>query len=328
VPLWSGSGNDTLGQFLRPFPQYQGIDSTTLENVGQSTYNALQAKVERRFRNGLNLLAAYTYSKTLTDADSPFSVFSGFASNTFGAQNAYNLKAEKAVSYQDVPHAFVLSYLYEFPAGPGKRFFNHGPASKVLGGWQVGAVQRYQTGAPVLINASAKSNPYANGNFRLSQIPGVPLISPDASHYDPFSIQPGGCSENADGTFSNQTYTDAGGNTLVSTNHFFNCAALLDPNADQLVAQRGYAFGNLPIRFSGLRSPTYINEDFSITKRTELAEAKYLTFKMDIPNAFNRHVFGQLDGNIGDGSFGAPGGGSHSVISAPRRIQLTLRYEF
>ena len=94
--------DEPIGQLLRPFPQYQDIGtSCCLENVGQSTYNALQAKLERRFRNGLNLLAAYTFSKTLTDADSTFPTFSAFASNNFGAQNPFNLKSEKALSYQD-----------------------------------------------------------------------------------------------------------------------------------------------------------------------------------------------------------------------------------
>src|SRR5260370_856156 len=316
VPLWSPRGEDTLGQVLKPFPQYRQIDSSALENSGQASYHALQAKVERRFRNGLNLLAAYTFSKTLTDADSALPVFSGFNSNVFGAQNAFNLKAEKAVSYQDIPHAFVLSYLYELPAGPGKKFLNHGAASKIAGGWQVGGVHRYQSGSPVLINAFASSNPFSNGSFRFFQIPGVPLISPNASHFDPFGGN-SGCSPHDDGTF-----------TANSSNNFFNCAAIIDPNAKNLVAQRGYAFGNMPVFFSGLRSPGYVNEDFSIIKRTAITEGQVITFKSDFPNAFNRHVFAQLDGNIFSGAFGVPGGGGHGVLNAPRRIQLTLRYEF
>ncbi|HET9696805.1 MAG TPA: carboxypeptidase-like regulatory domain-containing protein [Terriglobales bacterium] len=316
VPLWSPNGEAKLGQLLRPHPQYRNIDSSVLENAGQSTYNALQAKLERRFRNGLNLLAAYTFSKTLTNADSSFPTFTGFNSNVFGAQNAYNLKAEKSVSYQDVPHAFVLSYLYELPVGPGKKYLSHGVASRVLGGWQVGGVHRYQSGVPVMINAFASSNPYANGNFRYSQIPGVPLISPNASHFDPFGAD-SGCTAHNDGTF-----------TANSSNNYFNCAALLDPNAPDLVAARGYAFGNLPVFFSGIRTPHFFNEDFSIIKRTLITEGQALTVKVDIPNAFNRHTFGQLDGNPTDSVFGVPGGGSHSVLNAPRRIQFTFRYEF
>jgi len=314
VPLY---GNDaTIGQLLRPFPQYRAIDSSTLENVGQSTYNALEAKLERRFRNGLNLLASYTFSKTLTDADSAFPVFTGFNSNVFGAQNAFNLKEEKSVSYQDIPHTFVLSYLYELPAGPGKKYFNHGPASKILGGWQISGYQRYQKGSPVLINAFASSNPYSSGNFRFSRIPGVPLFSPNKSSFQ-FGAGNSGCSPNPDGTFS-----------ANSTNNIFNCAAFLDPNAPDLLAQRGYTFGNLPVFFSDIRSPGYMNEDFAIIKRTALTENQTLTFKLDIPNAFNRHVFGQLDGGISDGTFGVPGGSGRAVLNAPRRMQITLRYEF
>jgi hypothetical protein len=53
-----------------------------------------------------------------------------------------------------------------------------------------------------------------------------------------------------------------------------------------------------------------------------------LTLKVDIPNAFNRHVFGQLDGSPFDSTFGVPGGGGRSVLDGARQIQLTLRYEF
>jgi hypothetical protein len=200
---------------------------------------------------------------------------------------------------------------------------NHGIASKVLGGWEVGGVHRYQSGSPVVISESATSNPYSNGNFRLSVIPGVPLISPNASSFNASAAAKGlpnsnsGCKPNNDGTF-----------TALSTNNFFNCAALIDPNAAGLLAQRGYTFGNLPTTLSKIRTQGYVNEDFSIIKRTMITETHALTFKADIPNAFNRHVFGQLDGGPTDSTFGVAGGGGRSVLNGPRQIQLTLRYEF
>jgi hypothetical protein len=157
---------------------------------------------------------------------------------------------------------------------------------------------------------------FSNGTFRLSQIPGVPLISPNASHFDPFA--PTGCDEDtASGTFTART-----------NNNFFNCAALLDVNGSDLVAARGYAFGNMPLFFSGIRAPRYFNEDFSIIKRTTIVEGQALTFKVDFPNAFNRHSFGQLGSVPTDNSFGVPGGGGHGVVNGARQIQLTLRYEF
>jgi Carboxypeptidase regulatory-like domain len=312
-PLFGDS--EPIGQLLRPFPQYQDIGtSCCLENVGQSTYNALQAKLERRFRNGLNLLAAYTFSKTLTDADSTFPTFSAFASNNFGAQNPFNLKSEKALSYQDTPHAVVISYLYELPAGPGKKYLSHGVPSKVLGGWQIGAVHRYQSGSPVIFNSFAQSPPFSGGNFKYSRVAGQSLFSPNKSSFDP--SKPTGCTENPDGTFSSLT-----------TNNYFNCGAFFDQNADSLITQRGYQFGDLPLTLGNVRSDHYFSEDFSIIKRTAITEGQSLTFKADIPNAFNRHIFGTLDGFPLDSTFGVPKN-NRGVINARRQIQITLRYQF
>ena len=57
----------TLARALRPFPQYTNINMAQSANVGNMTYHSLQAKVEKRFSNGLFLLSSYTWSKTLTD---------------------------------------------------------------------------------------------------------------------------------------------------------------------------------------------------------------------------------------------------------------------
>jgi len=87
----------------------------------------------------------------------------------------------------------------------------------------------------------------------------------------------------------------------------------------------------LPTFISGIRSPSYFNEDFSIIKRTAIAEGQFITFKVDIPNAFNRHTFSAIDGSPTSGTFGSPGGDhtqQSAVINGPRQIQLTLRYEF
>src|SRR5713101_4416169 len=307
--------NEPIGQLLRPFPQYQDISSGAAENVGQSSFHAFETKLERRFRNGLNLLASYTFSKTLTDADSTFPFFSAFASNNFGAQNPFNLKTEKALSYQDTPHALVISYLYELPVGPGKKYLTHGVASKVLGGWQISGVHRYQSGSPVIMNSFAESPKFSGGNFKYSRVPGVPIYSPDKGCFNP--ALPTGCTENqTDGTFTSNT-----------SNNYFNCAAFFDQNAPGVVAQQGYSFGNLPLTLGNVRSANYYSEDFAIIKRLPLTESHTLSLKVDIPNAFNRHVFGTLDGFVGSNTFGVAKG-PHGVINARRQIQFTLRYQF
>jgi hypothetical protein len=220
------------------------------------------------------------------------------------------------------------------PLGKGKKFLNRGGAAdKVLGGWQVGGVMRYQSGVPFIPFASyAKNTNFGTSNTRLSRIPGVPLLSPNHGSYDPFSPQPSGCAENPDGTFSNQHFIDANNvDQGPSTNNFFNCAAFLDPNAPSLVAQRGYTFGNLSKVFGNVRSPVYKNEDFSLIKRFTLYEGHVLSFKADFVNLFNRHTLARGDGCVTCSTFGRPGaqfGGSPGSLNGQKIIQLTFRYQF
>ena len=312
----------TIGQALRPFPQYTLIDSDCcLENLGQSTYHAMLVKAERRFHNGLNLLASYTYSKTITDADSALPTFAQFSGGGL-VQNSYNLKGEKSLSYQDIPHMFVLSYLYELPVGKGKRFLNKsGITDKVLGGWQIGGVQRYQSGQPLSFGCNGfqffEFIPGYNGCIRFNRVPGQPLLSPTASSFDgpAASINNNtGCTELSNGTFV----------APVGVSTYFNCGAFFDPNGTDLVNQRGYVFGNMPRITGEVRSQRYINEDFSIIKRVEFAEAHSLILKAELINGFNRHVFGRPDAGPTDGGFGATG----FTVDQSRKVQFTLRYQF
>ena len=331
VPGWGGAA--TVGQLLRPFPQFGNINTTDgLEDLGQSTYHALQAKLERHFRNGLNLLAAYTFSKTLTDADSSYPTFTGNQSNVFGAQNPFNLRAEKQVSYQDIPQTLVLSYIYELPVGPGKRYLSHGVASRLLGGWQIGGVQRYQSGSPMFIsefatNPGTLSGQLSSGNYRFSLLPGQPMFVSNRAHWTP-SLGPNynsTCIENSDGTFG-----FAPGNNA----QIVNCPGLIDPSAFSLAHGGGFVYGNLPTTFGNWRSPGYMEEDFSIIKRTTIRESHVISFKLDIPNAFNRHIFGTGGGAPAtyNPTFGTPGftffGTPNGGLNPARQIQATLRYEF
>ena len=165
------------------------------------------------------------------------------------------------------------------------------------------------------MNSYADSPPFSGGNFKYSRLPGVPIYSPDKGHFNRTLAT--GCQENtADGTFTSKT-----------SNNYFNCAAFFDQNAPGLVAQRGYAFGNMPLTLGNVRGDNYYSEDFAIIKRLPLTETHTLSLKVDIPNAFNRHVFGTLDGDIKSGTLGIPKG-PLGVINARRQIQLTMRYQF
>ena len=119
LPYASFPATQTVAQSLRPYPQYfQIYTASGLENLGQNTYHALEAKLEGHYKDGLSLLASYTWAKDLTDSDQ---ILSGSDS----IQNPFNLKGEKSVSSLDTPNSIVVSWLYELPFGRNKSFLGH-----------------------------------------------------------------------------------------------------------------------------------------------------------------------------------------------------------
>jgi hypothetical protein len=104
-----------------------------------SNYHSLQAKLDKRFSNGLSFLASYTWSHSIDGA----SVFFGSGANatTIFPQDNYNLAAERGNSDFDIRHRLSWSFTYEVPVLHS--------LPKLLGeGWQVGGILTLQTGQP------------------------------------------------------------------------------------------------------------------------------------------------------------------------------------
>ncbi len=103
-------------QLLRAYPRFTNV-ALFRDNVGNSTYHALQAKLEKRFSKGLTFTFAYTFSKLIDDASSYFSqtIFTGPVLNNTGAADAFNRHLEKDVSSGDIPRVFSGGWVYDIP---------------------------------------------------------------------------------------------------------------------------------------------------------------------------------------------------------------------
>ncbi len=344
--------NGNVQQALRPFPQYAFIATDCcLQNVGHSSYEALIASLERRFSQGLNLQASYTWSKSITNADSSLPGING---GVVQIQDPFNSKSQKALSIQDIPNTFVVSYIYELPFGKGKPLFNFNNtvARSLISGFEIGGVQRYQSGEPISFGRNpdggcggATGIPGWDNCIEYTRIPGSKLASNARNgHINPFrNLQLGGKAlgpdPNVDSEFNGllQPTNPQGASDNAGYAALQNNPAFIDQNTGDnrrlravvagtgaLADNGGYIFGNTPRVTSELRNYRYYNEDFSFLKKTPIGEHATLFLKLEMLNAFNRHIFSSPNGNPNATDFGVPTG----TIDGPRHMQLTGRIQF
>jgi hypothetical protein len=327
LPFSTFPTGDIVAQALVPFPQYFGFNTDgQLENLGQSTYNALEAQLTRRFHNGLNLMASYTWSKTLTNADAALPFFATLHQG--GApQNPFDKGNDKSISNQDLPQNFVLSYLYELPMGKGKRFLSSGGAlDRVVGGWSVSGIQRYESGQPLAFGCATGVAAFA-GCIRFDQVSGSSILSS--------AFKSGNWNPITDSVFNSIDLPGA-----------INPAAFDDPNSPANVAARGnaYTFGTMPRVNGAVRMYPFLSEDFNLLKRTKITESKDLLLQVSFINAFNRHIWNRPEDLNPYDSIASPtnpipgfgvmqvlnfsnaGGGSYLLL--PRKIQIQLKFEY
>ena len=181
----------------RPLP-YLGGGLSMWCACGSSTYHSLQTKIEKRFSNGLNFLAAYTFGKAIDErSQASFGIGSGdgFRDST------RHPEWEKGLADYDIRHRFVVSYTYELPFGRGKKFSSNlnRVADAVLGGWEILGIDAFQTGFPRTITGPGVA--YSDGQNRPDVVPGISIIP---AHQDPSQwFNPAAFQTAAPGTFGN-----------------------------------------------------------------------------------------------------------------------------
>src|SRR5579883_2100294 len=254
----------TREQLLLPYPQYTGV-SYRGGGVGDSTYESLQVKAEKRFSGGNSILVAYTHAKLISDTDTITSWLE--AGGAGGVQDWNNLRNEKSLASFDVPDRLVVSYVLDIPVGKGRKYMANANAftNGVLGGWGVQGVTTVQSGFPLHITTNNNtSHSYNSG----SQRPNV--------------VQ--GCDASTSGSIQSRL------------NDYINAACFTQP-AD-------FTFGNEGRTDPKLRAPGIANWDFSAFKSFPVTERANIQFRAEFFNIFNRVQFGYPGQSWGSSSFG------------------------
>jgi hypothetical protein len=291
-------------QVLRPFPQYTSFAGDTFP-IANSIYHALQVRAEKAYKNGLEFLVTYTWSKSIDNAsstDDSVTWLGGFSS----LQDPNRPDLERSASTFDVPHVLQFSYVYDLPIGRGRKIGGgmNSVANAIVGGWKVNGTFRFSSGRPVFLTLDGGQ-----------AIPTYGVRRPNIS-----------------GRLQRSDSHDAWTSEDTSVNFF--------TNADQVLSEPpDFTIGNASRTLSYIRQPGVNNATMSLAKQfplSKLREGSLLEFRAEAFNAFNHPQFCGPDTTvrfvdnpddpggpriIEKGSFGKV----TSMCNAAREIQLGLK---
>ena len=282
-----------------------------LTNNAKLRYHALQAEVRRRFSQGLQLQANYTFQKTLTNTG-------GVGQTNFDPLLDI---AHPELEYQradyDATHVFNFNGILELPFGKGKRFLNSGGlGGAILGGWELTSIVQVASGAPFSIldtrgtlnrtGRSARQTALSSlSKDQIRNLTGIFRTPQGVFFIDPSVINP------ATGRAS-----EGIGSTPFSGQVFFN-----NPPGTTGTLERNFING-----------PWYVNWDAGLIRNFRLSENVRFQVRAEAFNVLNRANF--FIGNVS----GTPAGTSFDINSVnfgkvnttfdPRIIQFVGRFEF
>jgi hypothetical protein len=233
-------------------------------NGSQSTYNALQVEVRRRFSKGFQVAANYAFSKSLTNYYGDSSV------NFVPFSTLRNPGHDKGPSPWDLRHVFKADGIYELPFGPGHHWSTpNGFANRVIGGWQISSIHRLQSGRNFLLTSgNLFNNTSDRGTF---------------NQYDPGVV--------LNGITPNQLESMLGVRKTPGKVFWFP-ASLIGANgaANPAFIAPCTTAGQLCQRIF-LTGPHFYRADISLTKKTTITERVNFEIRAEALDAFNNINF-------------------------------------
>jgi hypothetical protein len=278
----------TEGQLLLPYPEFTTVN---ISNAGfaTSSYNALQLKVERRFKSGGMLLAAYTWSKFLTDGGSSTTWLEGYTGGEAGIPNWNNIMGSGySLAPQEVPQRLVISYVQNLPLGQGQRFGSsvRGPVGKLISGWGVDGITTFQRGFPLQLSNAVNLTDSYGGSSLPNVVQGCKSVMP--------------------------------GSPESRLGEWFNTSCFTQPPS--------FTFGDESRVDPILRMNGISGFDFALFKNTNFGPGERLgvQFRAEFFNLFNTPQFGPPGEVLGTSEFGVVS----SQVNNPRLIQFGLKFMF
>lgn len=298
--------NRATNSFATPFP---GTVISNLKNAtggvqqvqtsSLSTYNSLQMSLTKRFSDGLQFQAAYTFGKSID-------YYSGGAvneiANVFGDQRDW--KSNRGRSDFNREQRLVVSGIYSFP----KRNFGSKFAAAILNDWQIAGIAVFQTGLPFSIVDNVGNAVIQRANYNRNFVGDI--------------YTPGDASQRLNGFFNQAAFvrscpigTLVGGVLVACSNN--GTGAVNNPLFDP-----ANPFGNTTR--NGFTGPGQKNVDISMIKFIPFSERLRGELRLEAFNVFNWVNYANPNNNISGANFGR----IERTSTGPRVLQIGLKLNF
>jgi Carboxypeptidase regulatory-like domain len=261
-------------------------------NYASSNYNALLTTLRKRFSNGLQFDFNYTYSHSI---DNVSDVANNYVLYSFSGNGLVceldSPRVCRASSDFDARHTFNVNYIYDLPVGQGRYFLRNAPGwlNAIVGGWGTSSIITWRTGYPFTVRT---------GSFPTAFTLDAPAVLVNAA----------GLKQNV--------HTDSAGDL-----QYFS-------SQSSAVGAFAFPFGGGTGTRNAVRGPGFSSVDMAIEKSIKLPrlESQQLKLRLDTFNTFNHPVFNGPSSAtlLNTSQFGI----INSTTSAPRVLQVSLRYEF
>jgi hypothetical protein len=263
--------------------------SRILTNDATSNYHAMEIELRKRFSQGLQFQANYTWSKAMGDA------VDAQGNNQSDLVNRLTLR-DPSLDYrrsgQDQTQRFVANAVYELPFGQGKPYLSDVNyfVNLLVGGWSTGGIVTWSTGVPWHVNSGRATftSSTANNGARLIGITMEEFKKNIGIYKTPAGI-----------FFINPALLDI---TLFTTGPNAGKVSTSTLKAGLMGAPLPGTFGDFPI--NSLSGPQYFNFDFSVTKRFAITETVRFEVKTTFINVLNHPNFVYGSQSFDSTSFG------------------------
>ncbi len=249
----------------RSIQGFTGIEESV--PYGTLSYNALQAKLEHRYGQGLYVLNSFTWSHAIDNASGHLDT----PNNDNSRVNLANLRGERGQSAYNQPVNDTLTVIYDLPYGRGQHFGASAPklVQGALGGWQFSAINTATSGQPtnLIYNVSSAATVSSLLNYR-PNVTGNPVTQ--------------------------------NGQRVKTATSVMN---YLSPAAVSVPTNQSQTYGNAGR--NSLRSYPFYQLDVALHKGFHpWSEASLLDFRLEAFNVLNQVNYGPPDSNRSDGGFG------------------------